>query len=433
MCDYFSYTTADIVFIDDECNDTDGQNAAKQKSDGEADDKETATDEKTKERSDDQVITGNKTDSKENATDNETEDDDAGEQGNITVTREHDEHQHTSNEGDEEHVQWSRMTSMHHDKGQTEGRCDKEFMCYLIWEKFYNKSGVRTHYLHAHDMSLDVQEIANDGWPHFMHAIYDDDDESNVVVDYGDVNPWTETLNDKKTKVQVGARGRGRGRGRERGRGRGRGKGRGQFEDVVPHSWQSLDWRAEINSTEGARSRCENYKEILDDMSKSETPEDRSMCELLKIVTATCEENLEEKSEQSEILIGDISQYLDDDDYSDEPDLAQWDDIKLQPLNTEEKRCDVGDESNIEDMGLKGDESSVEEIELKDDESSIEEVELQGDGSSIAVIDIESDESCTEMAAMKTDKDNLNDAQYESDESTIKRNKQRLLKIKLQC
>ena len=142
------------------------------------------------------------------------------------------------------------------------------------------------------------------------------------------------------------------------------------------------------------------------------------MCELLKIVTATCEENSEEKSEQSEILIGDLSQYLDDDDYSDEPDLAQWDDIKLQPLNTEEKRCDVGDESNIEEIGLKGDESSVEEIglkgdkssveeiELKDDESSIEEVELQGDGSSIEVIDIESDESCTEMAAMKTDKDN---------------------------
>ena len=46
-----------------------------------------------------------------------------------------------------------------------------------------------------------------------------------------------------------------------------------------------------------------------------------------------------------------------------------------------------------------------------------------------AVIDIESDESCTEMAAMKTDKDNFNDAQYESDERTIKRNKQRLLKI----
>ena len=89
MYDYFSYTTADIVFIDDEFNDTDGQNAAKQKSDGQADDKEMATDEKTTERSDDQVITGNKTDSKENATDNETEDDDAGEhdageQGNIT-------------------------------------------------------------------------------------------------------------------------------------------------------------------------------------------------------------------------------------------------------------------------------------------------------------------------------------------------------------
>ena len=64
------------MFIDDEFNDTDGQNAAKQKSDGQADDKETATDEKTKEKSDD-------------ATDNKTEDDDAGEQGNITVTREH--------------------------------------------------------------------------------------------------------------------------------------------------------------------------------------------------------------------------------------------------------------------------------------------------------------------------------------------------------
>ena len=94
----------------------------KQKSDGQADDKETATDEKTKEKSDDQVITGNKTDSKENATDNETEDDDgvehdAGEQGNITVTREHDEHQRTSNEGDEEHVQWSR-TLGRSDQGQ---------------------------------------------------------------------------------------------------------------------------------------------------------------------------------------------------------------------------------------------------------------------------------------------------------------------------
>ena len=229
MCDYFSYTTADIVFIDDEFNDTDGQNAAKQNSDGQADDKETATDEKTKERRDDQVITGNKTDSKENATDNKTEDDDAGEQGNITVTREHDErqhtsnkgdkehgddkematdeetkeksddqvitgnktdskqnatdnktedhdgvehdageqgnitvtrehdeHQHTSNEGDKEHVQWSRMTSMHRDEGRTEGRYDKEFICYLCCEKFYNKSGVRTHYSHAHNMSLDV-------------------------------------------------------------------------------------------------------------------------------------------------------------------------------------------------------------------------------------------------------------------------------------
>ena len=202
MCDDFSYTTADIVFIDDKFNDTDGQNAAKQKSDGQADDKKMATDEKTKEKSDDQVITGNKTDSKDNVTeDDDAGEHDAGEQGNITVTREHNEHQHISNEGDEEHVQWSRMTSMHHDEGQTEGRYDKEFMCYLCCEKFYNKSGVRTHYLHAHNMSLDVREIANDGWPHFIHAIYDDDDELNVVVDYGDVNPWTETLNDKKTKV----------------------------------------------------------------------------------------------------------------------------------------------------------------------------------------------------------------------------------------
>ena len=90
MSDYFSYTTADIVFIDDKFDDTDGLNAAKQKSDGQADnkemakeksdsqgddketatdhetieksygqgdDKETATDENTKEKSDDQVIT----------------------------------------------------------------------------------------------------------------------------------------------------------------------------------------------------------------------------------------------------------------------------------------------------------------------------------------------------------------------------------------
>ena len=198
-------------------------------------------------------------------------------------------------------------------------------------------------------------------------------------MDYGDVNPWTETLNDKKTRVQGGARGRGRGRGRARGRGRGRGKGKGQFQDVVPHdviphSWQLLDWRAELNSTEGARSRCENYKEILDDMSKLETPKDRGLCELLIIVTATCEENSEEKSEPSEILIGDLSQYLDD--YLDESGLAPWDDINLQPLVTEEKR-------------LKGDESSIEEIGLKGDESSAE------------VIDIKSDESCTEMAATK--------------------------------
>ena len=185
--------------------------------------KKWATDEKTKEKSDDQVITGNKTDSK----DNETEDDDAGEhdageQGNITVTREHDEHQHTSNEGDEEHVQWSRMTSMHCDEGWTKGRYDKEFMCYLCCKKFYNKSGVRTHYLHAHNMSLDVLEIANDGWPHIIHAIYD---ESNVVVDYGDVNPWTEILNDKKTKVQGGARGRGRRQRQRQGKRKGKRKG----------------------------------------------------------------------------------------------------------------------------------------------------------------------------------------------------------------
>ena len=155
------------------------------------------------------------------------------------------------------------------------------------------------------------------------------------------------------------------------------------------------------------------------------------MCELLKIVTATGEENSEEKSEQSEILIGDLSQYLDD--YSDEPDLAPWDDIKLQPLVTEEKRL-KGDESSIEEIGLKGDKSSIEEIGLKGDESSIEEIELKGDENSIEVIDIKSDESCTEMAAMKTDKDNLNDAQpleYKSDGSTIKCNKQRLLKIRI--
>ena len=268
MSDYFSYTTADIVFIDDEFDDTDGLNAAKQKSDGQADnkemakeksdsqgddkematdektkeksdgrgddketatdhetmeksdgqgdDKETATDENTKEKSDDQVITGNKTDSKEN----ETEEDDAGEhdageQGNITVTSEHDERQHTSNEGDEKHV--------HRDEGWTKGRDDKDFLCYLCCEKFYKKAGVRTHYLHAHNMSLKVQEIADDGWPHFIHAIYNygdkNDAESNVVVDYGDENPWTETLNDKKTKVQGG-----RGRGREEGEGEGEGE-----------------------------------------------------------------------------------------------------------------------------------------------------------------------------------------------------------------
>ena len=114
------------------------------------------------------------------------------------------------------------------------------------------------------------------------------------------------------------------------------------------------------------------------------------MCELFKIVTATCEENSEEKSE---ILIGDISQYSDDIDYSDEPDLAQWDDIKLQPLNTEEKRCDVGDESNIGDMGLKGDESSVEEIGLKGDESSVEEIELKDDESSIEEVELQGDGS----------------------------------------
>ena len=121
-------------------------------------------------------------------------------------------------------------------------------------------------------------------------------------------------------------------------------------------------------------------------MSKSETPKDRGLCELLKIVTGTSEENSEEKSEQSEILIGDLSQYLDD--YSDESGLAPWDDINLQPLVTEEK-------------SLKGDESSIEEIELNGDESSIEEIGLKGDESSAEVIDIKSDESCTEMAVTK--------------------------------
>ena len=84
---------------------------------------------------------------------------------------------------------------------------------------------------------------------------------------------------------------------------------------------------------------------------------------------------------------------MDDDDYSDEPDLAQWDDIKLQPLNTEEKRCDVGDESNIEEIALKGDESSVEEIGLKGDESSVEEIGLKGDKSSVEEIELKDDES----------------------------------------
>ena len=66
MSDYFSYPTADIVFIDDKFDDTDGLNAAKQKSDGQADDKETATYEKTKEKSDGQG------DDKETATDDKT-------------------------------------------------------------------------------------------------------------------------------------------------------------------------------------------------------------------------------------------------------------------------------------------------------------------------------------------------------------------------
>ena len=47
------------------------------------------------------------------------------------------------------------------------------------------------------------------------------------------------------------------------------------------------------------------------------------------------------------------------------------------------------------------------------------------------MIEIKSDESCTEMAATKTDEDNLNDAQpleHESDERTIKRNKQHWLR-----
>ena len=183
-----------------------------------------------------------------------------------------------------------------------------------------------------------------------------------------------------------------------------------------------VDWRAEVNSTEGARSRCENYKEILDDMSKSEAPEDRGLCELLKIVTAPCEENSEEKSEQSEVLTGDLSQYLDD--YSSvESGLVPWDNIKLQPLVAGEERLGgdestieeiglKGDESSIEEIGLKGDESSIEEIEirLKGDKSSIEEIEVKGDKSSKDVIEIKSDKSCTEIATTKTNEDNLNDA-----------------------
>ena len=165
-------------------------------------------------------------------------------------------------------------------------------------------------------------------------------------------------------------------------------------------------------------------------MSKSEAPEDRSLCELLKIVTAPDDENSEEKSEQSEVLACELSQYLDD--YSSESDMAQWDKINLQPLVAGEERLG-GDESSIEEIGLKGGESSIEEIGLKGDESSIEEIEVKGDDSSREVIEIKSDESCTEMAATKTDEDNLNDAQEsdESDERTIKRNKQRALRTRI--
>ena len=98
--------------------------------------------------------------------------------------------------------------------------------------------------------------------------------------------------------------------------------------------------------------------------------------------------------------------------------MAPWDNINLQPLVAGEERLG-GDESTIEEIGLKGDESSIEEIEVK------------GDNSSREVIEIKSDESCTEMAVKKTDEDNLNDAQpleHESDECTIKRNKQHWLR-----
>ena len=132
------------------------------------------------------------------------------------------------------------------------------------------------------------------------------------------------------------------------------------------------------------------------------------MCELLKIITAPCDKNSEEKSEQSEVLTGDLSQYLDD--YSSvESDLAPWDNIDLQPLVVGEER-------------LGGDESTIEEIRLKGDESSIEEIEVKGD------------ESCTDMAATKTNEDNLNDAQpleHEIDESTIKCNKQHWLRTRI--
>ena len=114
------------MFIDDNLDDTDGQNAAKQKSDGKGDDKEMATDEKTKEKSGDQVVTGNKTDSKANATDNVTEHDDAGEhdaQEKMTVTSGQDECQDTSHHdgdhdtGDKGHVEFSRTTNIDGDEG----------------------------------------------------------------------------------------------------------------------------------------------------------------------------------------------------------------------------------------------------------------------------------------------------------------------------
>ena len=125
------------------------------------------------------------------------------------------------------------------------------------------------------------------------------------------------------------------------------------------------------------------------------------MCELLKIVTAPCDENSEEKSEQSEVLTGDLSQYLDD--YSSvESGLALWDNINLQPLVSGEERL-WGDKSTIEEIGLKGDESSIEEIGLNGDESSIEEIGLKGDESSIEEIEVKGDDSSREVIEIKSD------------------------------